>query len=136
MTEEQARERIDGVFAKYVKPHLSSASLDEPDLLNEHPMDLEAGVVDQGVVLSVIERGPDDDTPSRSISARQPESVAVGDFYTLVSIDPESIGFERAIAIAAGVSEPGIFFRLLDDNIELEPADFAEMLREHQQEED
>ena len=136
MTEEQARERIAGVFAKYVKPHLSSASLGEPDLLSEHPMDLEAEVIGQGVMLSVIERSPDDETPCRTISARQPGSVAVGDFNTLVSIDPESIGFERAIAIAASVSEPGIFFRLLDDNIELEPSDFAEMLREHQQEED
>jgi len=136
MTEDQARQRIADVFAKYVQPHAPSAELGEPDFLNESPMDLEAEVDGAGVILSVIERSPDDTTDCRSISARQPESVSVGDFYVLVTVDPEDIGYEKAIALTAGVSEPGIFFRLMDDNIEMEPTEFAEMLREHQKDEE
>jgi hypothetical protein len=105
-------------------------------LLNESPMDLEAEVDGAGVILSVIERGPNDTTDCRSISARQPESVSVGDFYVLITVDPEDISYEKAIALTTGVSESGIFFRLMDDNIEMEPTEFAEMLREHQEDEE
>ena len=136
MTEDQARQRIADVFAEYVHPHLLSARLGEPDLLNEHPMDLEAEVDGAGVIVSVIERSPDDVTECRSVSARQPESIAVGDFYALITLDPEDLGYEKAISLAAGVSESGIFFRLMDDNIEMQPTEFAEMLREHQEDEE
>ena len=136
MNEDQARQRLADVFAKHVQSHLPSAQLGEPDLLNESPMDLEAEVDGAGVILSVIERSPDDTTDCRSISARQPESVSVGDFYVLITVDPEDVGYEKAIALTAGVSESGIFFRLMDDNIEMEPTEFAEMLREHQEDEE
>jgi hypothetical protein len=136
MNEDQARQRLADVFAKHVQSHLPSAQLGEPDLLNESPMDLEAEVDGAGVILSVIERSPDDTTDCRSISARQPESVSVGDFYVLITVDPEDVGYEKAIALTAGVSESGIFFRLMDDNIEMEPTEFAETLREHQEDEE
>jgi hypothetical protein len=136
MNEDQARQRLADVFAKHVQSHLPSAQLGEPDLLNEKPMDLEVEVDGAGVILSVIERSPDDATDCRSISARQPESVSVGDFYVLITVDPEDVGYEKAIALTAGVSESGIFFRLMDDNIEMEPTEFAEMLREHQEDEE
>lgn len=135
MNEDQARQRLADIFAKYVQSHLPSAKLGAPDLLNESPMDLEAEVDGAGIILSVIERSPDDTTDCRSISARQPESVAVGDCYVLITLDPEDLGYEKATGLSAGVSEPGIFFRLMDDNIELGPTEFAEMLREHQEEE-
>ena len=136
MTEDQARQRIADVFAEYVHPHLLSARLGEPDLLNEHPMDLEAEDDGAGVIVSVIERSTDDTTDCRSISARQPESVSVGDFYVLITVDPEDVGYEKAIALTAGVSESGIFFRLMDDNIEVGPTEFAEVLREYQEDEE
>ena len=136
MTKDQARQRIADVFSEYVHPHLPSAQLGEPDLLNEHPMDLEAEVDGAGVIVSVIERTPDDVTECRSVSARQPENIAVGDFYVLITLDPEDVGYEKAVALTQAISEPGIFLRLLSDNIELEPAEFTEMLREHQVDED
>ena len=136
MTEDQARQRIADIFAKYVHAHFPSAQLGDADLLNERPMDLEAEVAGAGVIVSVIERSPDDVTECRPVSARQPESIAVGDFYALITLEPEDLGYEKAISLAAGVSEPGIFFRLMDDNIEMQPTEFAEMLREHQEDEE
>lgn len=132
MTEDQARARVNELFAKYVQPHLSGGEFEYVDLLNEKPMDLEAAVRGYSLLISVIERSPDDTTPCRYIAARQPESVAVGEFYALITLDPEVIGYDKAIALTKTISEPGVFFRLLHDNIEFEPAEFVGVLKEQQ----
>ena len=136
MTEDQARARISQVFAKYLRPHLSSAQLEEAELLDEQPMDLEASVDGHGVVISIIERSPDDETACRSISASQPDSLAVGDFYVLISVDHEDLGYDNALAICSSVKEPGIFFRRMEDNEEMTPAEFSEALKQWKDEEE
>ena len=134
MNEDQARQRIATVFAKYVQPHLPSADLGEADLLDEKPMDLEAEVDGFGAI-SVIEKSVGDDAPRISIAARQPESLARGAFYTLISVYPAEVGYEKALEICAAVNEDGVFFRHMDDNEEMTPADFLVALKQWQQEE-
>jgi hypothetical protein len=136
MTEEQARARINEVFTKYVQPHLQSAQLEEADLLDEHPMDLEANVSEHGVLISVIERSADDETVSRSVSARQPASLAVGDFYVLISLDHEDLGYDKARAICSSVKDADIFFRQMDDNEEMTAQEYADALQQWQEEEE
>jgi hypothetical protein len=134
MTEEQARARVNEVFAKYVQPHLTSAQLEEPELLDEKPMDLEAGVDGHGVLISVIERSPDDETACRSISASQPAPLVVGEFYVLISIDHEDLGYDKARAICSSVKEPGIFFKQMEDNEEMTPPEFLDALQQWEEE--
>lgn len=128
MTEDQARARIDEVFAKYVQPYLPGSELDYVDLLNEKPMDLEAGVRGYAVVVSIIEKS--EPLPRISTEAIQPETLAVGDFYTLIAMYHEEIGFEKARAICNAVKEDGIFFRHMDDNQEMTPSEFLGALQQ------
>ncbi len=134
MTEQEARQRIADVFARYVQPHCPSAELEEPELLDEKPMDLEAGVDGHGVLISFIERSPDDETACRSISASQPAPLAVGEFYVLISIDHEDLGYDKARAICSSIKEPGIFFRQMEDNEEMTPSEFLEALQQWEEE--
>ncbi len=134
MTEEQARARVDELFTKYVEPHLPGSEFEYVDLMYDRPMDLEAAVRGHDLLVSIIERSPDDTTPCRYIAARQPESVAVGDFYALITLDPEDIGYDKAISLAKSISEPGVFVRLSGDNIEFEPAEFVGVLKAQQAE--
>jgi hypothetical protein len=132
MTEEQARARINELFTKYVEPHLPGSEFDYVDLINDKPMDLEAAVRGHDVLVSIIERSPDDTTPCRYIAGRQPESVAVGEFYALITLDPDELGYDKAIAMTKAISEPGVFVRLSGDNIEFEPAEFVRVLKAQQ----
>jgi len=134
MTEQQARQRIADVFAKYVQPYLPGSELSYVDLQNEKPLYLEAGVGGQGVVLCVTEKCKGNDEPRLSIEAIQPESLAVGDFYTLISMYHEETGFEKARAICSAVNEDGIFFRHMDDNHEMTPAEFLGALKQWEEE--
>jgi hypothetical protein len=134
MTEQEARQRIADVFAKYVQPHCPSTELEEAELLDEKPMALEAGVDGHGVLISVIERSPDDETVCHSIAASQPDSIAVGEFYVLISIDHEDLGYDKARAICSSVKEPGIFFRHMEDNEEMTPSEFLEALKQWEEE--
>ena len=132
MNEDQARARVNELFAKYVQPHLPGSEFDYVDLMNDKPMDLEAAVRGHDLLVSIIERSPDDTTPCRYISARQPESVAVGEFYALITLDPEDLGYDKAIAMTKAICEPGVFVRLSGDNIEFEPAEFVGVLKAQQ----
>ena len=132
MSEDQARDRVNELLTKYVQPHLPGSEFGYVDLMNDKPMDLEAAVRGHDVLVSIIERSPDDTTPCRYIAARQPESVAVGEFYALITLDPEDLGYDKAIALTKAISEPGVFVRLSGDNIEFEPAEFVGVLKAQQ----
>jgi len=136
MTEDQARARVTEVFTKYVQPHLAGSELEYVDLINEEPMDLEAGVRGGAVVVSVIQKSKDANSPRISTEAIQPESLSVGDFYVLIAMYHEEIGFDKARAICNAIKEDGIFFRHMEDNYEMTPAEFLEALQEWQEEEE